>query len=264
MPSHMTTLGFPVTSEKDFRHYVFAASEFGRKIEALNGSYTLWEPGNGIELWVQTNLHKRIIGMNLHFSGHSRMRVGLTRHIVKIGQSILDGAFYAWADPQRDEPESGYYPFVFDVPDYGLHNAVRVPGLATVQLAAFAHELQGFENAEAYIAAQENGITFAEGSFIPSGLFRSGAPGGVREPPLAQAIFSGHVLVTQVLINPVTDQRFYWARVRTLGGEVDVVADPQVVRGRVTRYEIIKGSFWLSGRLVERQSGTRSELIVCS
>src|SRR5579871_568043 len=104
MPSHMTTLGFPVTTEKDFRHYVFAASEFGRKIESPNGSYTLWEPGIGIELWVQTNLHKRIIGMNLHFSGHSRMRVGLIRRIVKIGRSILDGAFYAWADPQKDEP----------------------------------------------------------------------------------------------------------------------------------------------------------------
>ncbi len=250
MSSHMTTLGFPVTSEKDFRHYVFAASEFGQKIESPNGSYTLWEPGNGIELWVQTNLHKRIIGMNLHFSGHSRMKVGLARRVVKIGQSILDGAFYAWVDPQRNKPESGYYPFVFDVPDYDLHNDVRIPGLTTVQLAAFAHELQGFENAEAYIAAQENGVTLAEESFIPSGLFRPAPQGGVREPPLAQAIFSGHVLVTQILTNPVTDQRFYWARVRTLGGEVDVVADPQVVRGKVMRSGIIKGTFWLSGRLV--------------
>jgi hypothetical protein len=250
MPSYMTALGFPVTTEKDFRHYVFAASEFGRKIEAPDGSYTLWEPGNGIELWVQTNLHKRIIGMNLHFSGHSRMKVGLTRRIVKIGQSILDGALYAWADPQTHEPESGYYPFVFDVPDYDLHNDVRVPGLATVQLAAFAHELQGFEDAAAYMAVQGNSANLAEKSFIPSGLFRPGPQGGVREPPLAQAIFSGHVLVTQILINPVTDQRFYWARVRTLGGEVDIVADPQVVRGKVIRAGIIKGSFWLSGRLV--------------
>ena len=250
MLNHMTSLGFPVTTEKDFRHYVFTASEFGQKIESPNGSYTLWEPGNGIELWVQTNLHKRIIGMNLHFSGHSRMKVGLTRRILKIGQSILDGAFYAWAAPQRNEPESGYYPFVFDVPDYDLHNDVRVPSLATVQLTAFAHELEGFENTAAYMAAQESGLSRAEESFIPSGLFTSGHRGGVREPPVAEAIFSGHVLVTQILINPVTDQRFYWARVRTLGGEVDVVADPQVVRGKVIRNGIIKGSFWLSGRLV--------------
>ena len=199
MPSHMTSLGFPVTTEQDFRHYVFAASEFGRKIKSPNGSYTLWEPGNGIELWVQTNLHKRIIGMNLHFSGHSRMQLELTRRISKPGHSIMDGALYAWANPQNHEPESGTYPLVFDVPDYDLHTDLRLPKLVTVQLAAFAHELQGFESTEAYTAAQKTGIQFAEESFIPSGLFRPGPQGGMREPPLAQAIFSGHVLVTTSL-----------------------------------------------------------------
>src|SRR6266536_2334685 len=174
MPGHMTTLGFPVTTEKDFRHYVFEASEFGQKIESPNGSYTLWALGNGIELWVQTNLHKRIIGMNLHFSGHSRMKVGLSKRIVRIRQSILDGALYAWADPQRDNPESGHYPFVFDLPDYDLHNDVPIPSIASIQLAAFAHELQGFESEGAYMTAQSSGIRWAAESFIPSGLFTSG------------------------------------------------------------------------------------------
>ncbi len=250
MPGHMTTLGFPVTTEKDFRHYVFEASEFGQKIESPNGSYTLWALGNGIELWVQTNLHKRIIGMNLHFSGHSRMKVGLSKRIVRIRQSILDGALYAWADPQRDNPESGHYPFVFDLPDYDLHNDVPIPSIASIQLAAFAHELQGFESEGAYMAAQSSGMRWAAESFIPSGLFTSGPGGGVREQPLSQAIFSGRVLVTQILTNPVTNQRFYWARVHTLGGEVDVVADPQVVLGKVVKNGFIKGTFWLSGRLV--------------
>jgi hypothetical protein len=249
MPSHLPTLGFPVTTEKDFRHYVFEASEFGQKLESPNGSYTVWALGNGIELWVQTNLHKRIIGMNPHFSGHSRMKVSLSERIMRSDQSILDGALYAWADPQKEEPESGTYPFVFDLPDYDLHNDVQIPGLATIQLAAFAHELQGFESEGAYMAAQSSDMRFAVESFIPSGLFKPGSRGR-REPPLAQAIFSGRVLVTQILTNPVTNQRFYWARVHTLGGEVDVVADPQVVQGKVVKRGIIKGNFWLSGRLV--------------
>ena len=251
MPSHLTTLGFPVTTEKDFRHYVFEASEFGQKLESPNGSYTMWALGNGIELWVQTNLHKRILGMRPHFSGHSRMKVGLSRRIVRSDQSILDGTLYAWADPQVEEDaESGSYPFVFDLPDYDLHCTIRIPGPATIQLAAFAHELQGFLNEDAYNAAQGNDIKFAAESFIPSGLFAPGSGGGRREQPEAMAIFSGRVLVTQILTNPVTSQRFYWARVRTLGGEVDVVADPQVVRGKVVKGGIIKGTFWLSGRLV--------------
>jgi hypothetical protein len=249
MPSHLTALGFPVTTEKDFRHYVFEASEFGQKLESPNGSYTMWALGNGIELWVQANLHKRILGMRPHFSGYSRMKVGLSRRIVRSDQSILDGTLYAWADPQDGEDaESGSYPFVFDLPDYDLHNDIRIPGPATIQLAAFAHELQGFVNEDAYYAAQGNDRKFAAESFIPSGLFAPGGRG--REQPEALAIFSGHVLVTQILTNPVTSQRFYWARTRTLGGEVDVVADPQVVRGKVVKGGIIKGTFWLSGRLM--------------
>jgi Asp-tRNA(Asn)/Glu-tRNA(Gln) amidotransferase B subunit len=31
-----------------------------------------------------------------------------------------------------------------------------------------------------------------------------------------------------VRLNPATQRVFYWARVATLGGEVDVVADPEV------------------------------------
>ena len=249
MPSHLTSLGFLVTTEKDFRHYVFAASEFGQKLESPNGSYTVWALGNGIELWVQTNLHRRILGMKPHFSGHSRMKVGLSRRIVRSDQSILDGALYASADPQDEKAESGTYPFVFDLPDYDLHNDVAIPGSATIQLAAFAHELQGFESEGAYETVQGSDVRFATESFIPSGLFTPGSRGG-REQPVAQAIFSGRVLVTQILTNPVTSQRFYWARVHTLGGEVDVVADPQVVQGKVVKGGIIRGTFWLSGRLV--------------
>ena len=250
MPNHLTTLGFPVTTEKDFRHYVFLASEFGQKRESPNGSYTMWALGNGIELWVQTNLHKRILGMNPHFSGHSRMKVGLSRRIARNNQSILDGALYAWADPSDEQDvESGSYPFVFDLPDYDLYSDISIPGPATLQLAAFAHELQGFASEEDYYADQEGGLTFAAESFIPSGLFTSFTEGGASERLEAQAFFSGHVLVTQVLTNPVTSQRFYWARVRTLGGEVDVVADPQVVRGKVVKGGIVKGDFWLSGRI---------------
>src|SRR5918911_3052462 len=93
---HMMTLGFPVTTAQDFRHYVYQASEFGQRIEARHGSYTLWEVGNGIELWVQTNLHGRIIGMNPHFNGRARMRITLTERIPRSPHSILDGAFCAW------------------------------------------------------------------------------------------------------------------------------------------------------------------------
>jgi hypothetical protein len=65
----------------------------------------------------------------------------------------------------------------------------------------------------------------------------------------ARAAISGRVLATQTITNPVTSQKFYWARIHTQGGELDVVADPQVVQGQLVVGGVIYGSFWLSGRL---------------
>lgn len=57
-------------------------------------------------------------------------------------------AFHGWADPDDGNPESGAYPFVFDAPDYILHDAVKLPAVFDVQLAAFAHELDAYASDE--------------------------------------------------------------------------------------------------------------------
>jgi hypothetical protein len=63
-------------------------------------------------------------------------------------------------------------------------------------------------------------------------------------------MFSGRVLDVRMITNPVTEQRFYCAQVSVLGNELDVVADPQVVQGKVVKGGIVRGAFWLSGRLI--------------
>jgi hypothetical protein len=98
------------------------------------------------------------------------------------------------------------------------------------------------------MASQNKDITFAPKSLIPSGLFTPS--GKIKEPPLAEIIFNGRVVETARVANPVTGQKFYWARVHTLGGELDVVADPQIVQGNVVQDGIVNGTFWLSGRLL--------------
>lgn len=248
MLTHMSTLGFPVTTEKDFRHYVYQTTEFGEKIETKHGSYTYWSLGNGVELWVQTNHHKRIIGMNPHFSGSARMWAAITARVPRYRQTILDGAFYAWAEPYTDDPESGDFPFVFDLPDYDVHDDLSLPTTTSVQIAAFANELRGFENEEDYKKNAKGRMKIASEFFIPSGLFTS--EGKTREQAEAQVMFSGYVRDTEMITNPITGQKFYWARVRVLSGEVDVVADPQVVQGKIVSKGIVRGTFWLSGRLV--------------
>ena len=167
---------------------------------------------------------------------------------MRLDDSILVGAFQGWAEPSGDDPESGSYPFVFDVPDYDRYHSLELPVVLGVQVAAFAHKLEAYASDEAYYAAQHREPKFAAESFIPSGLFTLG--GEAMTPPQALAILTGHVLDTALLTNPATGATFHWAWVRTLGGEVDVAADPEVPTGSLVPGGVISGSFWLSGRLL--------------
>jgi hypothetical protein len=53
--------------------------------------------------------------------------------------------------------------------------------------------------------------------------------------------------------NQRTKANFYWFLVETLGGEIDVVADPKLIASEPQLGGVVSGQFWLSGRLIENQ-----------
>ena len=169
------------------------------------------------------------------------MRVALTQKIINPNLGPLDGSFYGWANPSGPDPESGLFPFIFDTPDYILHHTLLLPIVVDVQLAAFAYELYAFANQVDYDVWQNDDPKFAVESFIPAGLFSE--EGALNEPPEAFAIFTGRILQTAFLTNPATHEDFYWVHVRTLGGDIDVVADPEIVEGALVEDGIIHGTF---------------------
>jgi hypothetical protein len=256
MPSHLTDIGFDYNSDEEFRELIDQAYELGELLRVEQGVYFRWSPGEGVEIWGQLDNEDNFIGFNPHFDGESLISVGLTARLERVETSVLDGAFHGWAGPSGDDAESGYYPFVFDAPDFRLCDSVKLPSIVEAQIAAFAHELSAFENDEAYYASQSERPGFASESFIPSGLFTADTE--AREAPRAHAILAGHVLNTALRINPVTKSEFLWAKVQTLGGVFDVVADPLMIDGAVVKGGTVRGSFWLSGRL--RHSDSRMRL----
>jgi hypothetical protein len=248
----MSSLGFRFSTQQEFVDLAMTAATQGEPIQVGDGTYYRWTPGADIELWAQVDEDGQIIGLNPHFSGAARMQVRLIERIAREDDSPLDGAFYGWADPAEDnpeevDPEDGQYPFAFDAPDFKRHDELAPPAIVNVQLAAFVQEMRAFENDEAFQAgeASEDGENFkmAPESCIPSGTF--------SDPPESTVIFSGHVLETAQVTNPHTQQAFWWARVRTLGGEFDVVADPEIVEGTIVQGGVIGGSAWLSGLIVQ-------------
>lgn len=251
MATHFSSIGLKITEQKDFSNYFELAYKNGTKIKTKLGTYVKWHIGCGIELWGQIDTKNSAIGMNPHFSGTSRIKIRIEKKIKRDNDTVLDGALYCWADPKEGE-EDGTYPFVFDIPDIATYEDINFPQVNTAQITGFAHEISAYKDDEEFSNSQETEPKFAAESFIPAGLFSPNESDTTS--PQAMAIFTGHVIETHTVINPYTNHEFIHARIKTLGGEFDIVVDPHILKGNICVNGVVSGMFWLSGRIIEDDS----------
>lgn len=253
MASHFSSIGIIVKDQQDFMDYFKLAYEKGEKIKTKKGTYIKWHIGNGVELWGQLSKDNAPIGMNPHFSGNSELKVRIKNRVTREGDTILDGALYCWLDA---EGEGDGYPFVFDIPDIETYKEFRNGEIVMVQVTGFAHEISAYKNEEEFNNSQIGELKFASRSFIPAGLFNPNGEG--EAPPQANAIFTGFVTETNKVRNPYTNQEFIYAKVNTLGGDFDIVVDPDILKGDICINGVVTGMFWLSGKLIDKQLRTES------
>jgi hypothetical protein len=248
MPSHFSAIGLPVDSHDDFVAFAEQAALTAEVFGVRAGRYLRWASPSGAELWLHLDRRGGLVSAQPHFSGPASVRVRLTGRVSQPDDTELEGSFHGWADPDSDELESGAYPFVFSAPDFQAYSDLAVPSVATVQIAAFAHEVTVYASEEAYDEAQEGEVRFASRSFFPSGTFM---PLGEEGPPQPFALFTGHVIGSGAGVNELSGFPFHWATVETLGGTYDVVLDPALLGEVPPVGVVLSGSFWLSGRLTE-------------
>ena len=264
--SHLSSIGFQVKSQKALKDLARQAVEKGEAIAGGAGHYYRWRLEGGSELWVHVDEEGGVVGIEPHFNGPARMAVTLRERVAR-SPSAMDGGFEAAAEAAA----GALHPFLFDVPDYARHAGLGLPARVTVQLAAFAHSLEAFPDAVAFAAAQRGAeVAFTAETLIPVSVFapqarpapeippeladflgEMGAEPAALPLPEAVALLSGVVVETESRLNPAGSALFRHARVRTAGGEVDVVADPRIVQGEVVTGGVIYGDCWLSGRLAE-------------
>jgi hypothetical protein len=243
MPNHFEAIGFVVRDEDELAVLAARAIEGGERIAVPGGDYYCWAPGGGPEVWVQVAGGK-VIGLTPHFAGSTALRAGIVGRVLLPEDTALEGNLHAWANPLPDgAPDTGDYPFVFAVPDYRALDRMRVPAAARVRITAFAHELDVHASEEAYLAAQQTELKFAAESFIPSGMFGEDA-----EAPAPLALINATVLAAERRTNPAGGT-YWWMHLRTLGGEVDAVAEEALVTQAPVTGGIVGGSFYLSGRV---------------
>jgi hypothetical protein len=247
--SNLSDIGFDINSEEEFYSLAEKAYEKATSIKADKGTYFQYTDTSGAELWIQMNKKKELIGANPHFKGISRRTVCLTANVYR-KESELDGAFHSWADPtEKDNAESGAYPFVFDVPNHNSLGNVLLPQNIEIQLSAFAQEFDYYETEADFEKGQEGEPKWASQSFVPSGLF---SPDDKTDPnpPEALGLFAGIIKQTAKKKNVLTQQEFQWMLVDTLGGEVDVLADLRFFNTEPKVGGVVHGQFWLSGKLL--------------
>ncbi|MBC9911581.1 hypothetical protein [Chitinophaga varians] len=251
--SNFSDIGFDINTEEEFQDLLEKTYHESTIIKVNDGAYAVYADESGAELWIQLNDQQECIGANPHYKGKSRRKVCLTA-VVSRPENPLDGGFHAWAEPAESQnPQSGLYPFVFDVPDFKTLDSFSFPADAEIQLTAFAQDVQRYDNEAAFEAAQTAEPKFAVQSFIPSGLFSSDEEGKPSAPE-AFGFFTGVIKQVEGRQNKLTGQIFYVLLVDTLGGEIDVVADAGFFEKAPVVNEIIQVECWLSGQLINPAS----------
>ena len=246
--SNLSNIGFNVANEEDFENIAKQVYELGTSIESTKGTYIYYSDSSGAELWLQLNKNNEFCGLNPHFNGKSKRAVCITAEVKGV-ESELDGGLHAWANPTEvNDPESGMYPFIFDVPDFLTIGKLELPQSIDIQLSAFAQELECYSSEEEYDKNQLEEPKWASQSFMPSGLF-SPDEGEDPSPPEAYGIFTGIIREHEIKTNELTGSNYYWLLVDTLGGEIDVVADAKLFKIKPVENGVITGQFWLSGQL---------------
>ena len=252
--SNLSDIGFPVKSDQDVNQIIMDLIPHLESIPcAPHGFYYKYEDDSGAQMFLQADSMQDMIGFNPSFSGQSERRVRLIKAIER-DTSDLDGAFHAWSNPKEnsDNEESGDYPFVFDMPNFRNFDGLGLPEIRKVQISAFAsNDFQVFDDEESFQSSQKGETQVATRSFIPSGLFSIDANGeSVNvDPPQAHAILTAEIKRLELKTNQRTKQKFYWFLAETFGGEIDIVADAKLVRDEPKVNGIIRGSFWLSGKI---------------
>jgi hypothetical protein len=254
MASHLSSIGFPVQNEQDLYALAEKVSQKARPHDIGQGYYLSYQDPSGAAIWLHADQERQITGMNPHFVGPSVMPVKIVRPVHREKDHAFEGSYFAWVAPEEEHNhQEGAYPLLFDAPDFLRHSQQQLPAILLVQLAAFAHELEVFTSTEAWNQSSSDAKGMAPESFIPAGLFPVDGKANAALPS-AHALISGHVLDAQKRTNQMTGKAFWWLQVQSYAAIYDVVVDPVLLKMEPRPGYLIKGSFWLSGVIVDEAS----------
>ncbi|MGI8495026.1 MAG: hypothetical protein ACR2L1_06915 [Pyrinomonadaceae bacterium] len=248
--SNLSDIGFPARGDQEIYELIQKVLPYVATNPCSRGFYYAFTDESGAEIYLQANIGQELVGFNPHFAGKSRRKVTLTAAVER-ESSELDGGFKASAKTtESDDENSGDYSFVFDVPDFLTVGEIDFPQVVEIQLTAFAsNDFKIYDDENDFLKSREEAENKLDAkTFIPGGQFAEAED--KESPPRPIAMIIGEIKEYELRTNKMSGENFYWFLAETSGGEIDVVADPKLLPDEPQLGGIIRGNFWLSGKIL--------------
>jgi hypothetical protein len=263
--NNLSAIGFNVSDAESFIQLLQDTAKDAEEVEIeAQGSYKRFETPEGAQMWLQLSPDGEVCGGQPHFKGTSRYKVKV---IKPFPENHFDGRFLC----ETVEGDTAGVPFAFDSPDFQVHPyTFRMGAECTVQLTAFPREIDFHKDIEAFREAsaavlppemvekhtEEWGeppvLLDPDGGMIPSGTFTPGPEGGPIDPPQPIVIYCGKVYDIKRNTNSTSGNDFYSMTLKTLGGSVDLIAEPSLVPDDIEDGYIVYGDFYVTGLFIEK------------
>lgn len=260
--SHFDCLGFKMEEQSDMIKILDDTLPKAEGFNKAGREFTLFDD-EGIQISCGFK-NGKIQTMNPHFEGKSRNKVAINKMEV---DAHLDCKVYAWIQPD-ESLQDGMSPMIFNFPDFFRSDncpeekisdslagwftrlfrkpKTEIPSMQTIQLAAFPEEITFYANEAAYDKEQPDiegtGLKLGKEFFIPAGMFAD------KNEPVAQ--LSGEVKEVKLVPNSLTGNKFYHILLEGIL-DFDVVIPEFAVEQTIKKGNIIKGTFWLSGKIIQ-------------
>lgn len=251
MPTNLESIGLPRATEGSLDQLLQTLS-LQRMLHAKvpGGHYHQWQCSSGAQLWLQTDQAGEFETLNPCFLATNPCKVSLVGSRLPKGFPTLERRLHLWmldsdGVPSKDPSHPGLYPFEVDAVDGLAYDGVRLPAVASAHLAAFPLSDVEYFASEADMPIEEDIPRTAIESLIPSSLF--GLAQG-EESRMAHVLMSGRVRQSAEKWNDIGG-KYYWMLLQTYGAVLDVVMGPADVPCLPAPGSVIRGTFWMSGRL---------------
>lgn len=187
--------------------------------------------------------------MTIFHRGQSDIRARIDRSLALSKENPLDGVCLAYLDNLNGRGRPA--PFAFEHLGSAADPLAR-PGAARIQITGLAQRIWAYPSEQAYLSATPSKRLIGRGALTmvePEEVIDAGLTYATK--PATLWLVSGVVRRSIRLTNPLTGTSYVWLLLATDRGDIDIIANPAVIRGDISDGHTLQLVASMAGRIIE-------------